>query len=170
MVGDLEKRGHINSSVEFQGTSPIATKLAYISHALRSSLGSFFPFLQEQMHVNPGQVPLCHSESPEHPLTFEQIYCASYDGIWITASSRLDTHICIQWVSHISAPYSYEDMFTTFIRRACLALLQGHITLVCQLQLSPTTLATGGSDGRIIIAVVSTFCVKYVVVVRVPTH
>jgi len=32
----------------------------------------------------------------------------------------------------------------------CLALLQGHSALVCQLQLSPTILATGGSDGRVI--------------------
>ena len=34
--------------------------------------------------------------------------------------------------------------------RECLALLQGHSALVCQLQLSPTILATGGSDGRVI--------------------
>ena len=34
---------------------------------------------------------------------------------------------------------------------ACLALLQGHTALVCQLQLTPTMLATGGSDGRVII-------------------
>ncbi len=35
-------------------------------------------------------------------------------------------------------------------RSACLALLQGHTALVCQLQLTPTMLATGGSDGRVI--------------------
>lgn len=37
-------------------------------------------------------------------------------------------------------------------RRQCIALLQGHTALVCQLQLCPTTglLATGGSDGRVI--------------------
>lgn len=34
--------------------------------------------------------------------------------------------------------------------RACLALLQAHAALVCQLQLSPTMLVTGGSDGRVI--------------------
>lgn len=34
--------------------------------------------------------------------------------------------------------------------RECLALLQGHTALVCQLQLSGDTLATGGSDGRVI--------------------
>lgn len=33
----------------------------------------------------------------------------------------------------------------------CLALLQGHTSLVCQLQLSPTTLVTGGSDGRVMV-------------------
>ena len=33
----------------------------------------------------------------------------------------------------------------------CLALLQGHTALVCQMQLSNNTLATGGSDGRVII-------------------
>lgn len=32
----------------------------------------------------------------------------------------------------------------------CLALLQGHTALVCQLQLYGDTLATGGSDGRVI--------------------
>jgi len=32
----------------------------------------------------------------------------------------------------------------------CVALLQGHTALVCQLQLTPTMLATGGSDGRVI--------------------
>lgn len=35
--------------------------------------------------------------------------------------------------------------------RTCLTLLQGHTGLVCHLQLSPTRLITGGSDGRIII-------------------
>ena len=38
----------------------------------------------------------------------------------------------------------------TTYRSACLALLQGHTALVCQLQLTPTMLATGGSDGRVI--------------------
>ena len=32
----------------------------------------------------------------------------------------------------------------------CLALLQGHTALVTLLQLSPTMLVTGGSDGRVI--------------------
>ena len=36
------------------------------------------------------------------------------------------------------------------ISSECLAMLSGHTALVCQLQLSPTILATGGSDGRVI--------------------
>ena len=43
------------------------------------------------------------------------------------------------------------------INRECLALLQGHSALVCQLQLSPTILATGGSDGRVIIFSLETY-------------
>lgn len=39
----------------------------------------------------------------------------------------------------------------------CLALLSGHTALVCQLQLSPTILATGGSDGRVITFSLSSF-------------
>lgn len=42
----------------------------------------------------------------------------------------------------------YRSLIVT---RACLALLQGHTALVCQLQLSSTMLATGGSDGRVIV-------------------
>jgi F-box and WD-40 domain protein CDC4 len=41
--------------------------------------------------------------------------------------------------------------------RQCIALLQGHAALVCQLQLSPTLLVTGGSDGRVITFSLSTF-------------
>ena len=51
---------------------------------------------------------------------------------------------------------------------ACLALLQGHTALVCQLQLTPTMLATGGSDGRVI-----TFSLKdatFAVVQRLAAH
>ena len=50
--------------------------------------------------------------------------------------------------------------------RACLALLQGHTALVCQIQLSPTVLATGGSDGRVI-----TFSLEtYSILQRVAAH
>ena len=39
----------------------------------------------------------------------------------------------------------------------CLALLQGHTSLVGQLQLTNDVLVTGGSDGRVIIFSLSTF-------------
>lgn len=64
---------------------------------------------------------------------FHQIYSVAFDGIRI-ASGGLDTTVRV-W-----------DPETGM----CLALLQGHTALVCQLQLSPTVLATGGSDGRVI--------------------
>lgn len=35
--------------------------------------------------------------------------------------------------------------------RRCIALFQGHTALVCQLHLTGSMLATGGSDGRVII-------------------
>lgn len=47
-----------------------------------------------------------------------------------------------------------------------MALLQGHTALVCQLQLSPTILATGGSDGRVITFDLS----KYTVLHRIAAH
>lgn len=51
--------------------------------------------------------------------------------------------------------------------RTCLALLQGHTALVCQLQLSPTMLATGGSDGRVIIFALGA---SYQIVQRLAAH
>lgn len=57
-------------------------------------------------------------------------------------------------------------VFRIFLHRACLALLQGHTALVCQLQLSPTILATGGSDGRVI-----TFSLEtYSILQRIAAH
>lgn len=47
-----------------------------------------------------------------------------------------------------------------------MALLQGHTALVCQLQLSPSILATGGSDGRVITFDLS----KYTVLHRIAAH
>jgi len=41
---------------------------------------------------------------------------------------------------------SFYDSF-----RECVALFQGHTSLVGQLQLTDTTLVTGGSDGKVII-------------------
>ena len=50
--------------------------------------------------------------------------------------------------------------------RECLALLQGHTALVCQLQLSPTILVTGGADGRVI-----TFSLEtYTALQRIAAH
>ena len=46
---------------------------------------------------------------------------------------------------------SYCSALTHIYDSQCLQLLQGHAALVCQLQLTDTTLATGGSDGRVII-------------------
>jgi F-box and WD-40 domain protein CDC4 len=54
----------------------------------------------------------------------------------------------------------------TAFSRDCLALLQGHTGLVCQVQLSPTILATGGSDGRVITFDLS----KYTVLHRTAAH
>jgi WD40 repeat protein len=48
----------------------------------------------------------------------------------------------------------------------CIALLQGHTALVSQLQLSPTILATGGSDGRVITFCLSTFDILH----RIAAH
>jgi len=51
-------------------------------------------------------------------------------------------------------------------RSHCIALLQGHTALVCQLQLGPSILATGGSDGRVI-----TFSLKtYTPLHRIAAH
>src|SRR5882757_8750796 len=47
--------------------------------------------------------------------------------------------------------FSFIDRIVLFYRN-CIAQLAGHTALVCQLQLSSTAglLATGGSDGRVI--------------------
>lgn len=46
--------------------------------------------------------------------------------------------------------YPFSHVNLTGDHRNCSALLQGHTALVCQVQLSPTMLVTGGSDGRVI--------------------
>src|SRR5262245_44749261 len=44
-----------------------------------------------------------------------------------------------------------------FLISLCIALLRGHAALVCQVQLSPTILATGGADGRVITFSLTTY-------------
>jgi WD40 repeat protein len=61
-------------------------------------------------------------------------------------ASNLRTFVLIYHSRHMES----VPLFST-----CTALLQGHTALVCQVQLSPTVLATGGSDGRVI-----TFCLQ----------
>jgi F-box and WD-40 domain protein CDC4 len=61
----------------------------------------------------------------------------------------------VSFLLYLHYPHRPNNKITE--HRKCLALLQGHTALVCQLQLSPTILATGGSDGRIIIFCLSTF-------------
>lgn len=85
---------------------------------------------------------------------FHQIYSVAFDGTRI-ASGGLDTTVRV-WdaaTGYVSCP-SLRLCCTAHApvsaRSTCLALLQGHTALVCQLQLSPTLLATGGSDGRVI--------------------
>lgn len=48
--------------------------------------------------------------------------------------------------------YDSTRRLTEFVFSDCIALLQGHTALVCQMQLSSSAglLATGGSDGRVI--------------------
>lgn len=87
---------------------------------------------------------------------FHQIYSVAFDGVHI-ASGGLDTTVRV-W----DAKSGYAVLFYTRVSayheyRHCLALLQGHTALVCQLQLAPGILATGGSDGRVITFSLSTF-------------
>ncbi|PCH39140.1 WD40 repeat-like protein [Wolfiporia cocos MD-104 SS10] len=81
---------------------------------------------------------------------FDQVYCVAYDGVRIV-SGGLDTTVRI-WDPHTGT---------------CVALLQGHTALVCQLQLLPTMLATGGSDGRVIVFSLSP---SYQIMQRLAAH
>jgi len=66
---------------------------------------------------------------------FQELYTVAFDGV-LVATGSLDTTVRV-WDAQTGK---------------CLALLQGHTALVCQLQLSRKhqLLATGGSDGRIV--------------------
>ena len=83
----------------------------------------------------------------------KQAYCIAFDGVRI-ASGGVDTTVRI-WDPDtgsvrnevIILPHRLTSLPTN---RTCLALLQGHTTLVCQLQLVGNSLITGGSDGQVI--------------------
>lgn len=55
-----------------------------------------------------------------------------------------------------ACPYQLQISCCLSLHRDCLALLQGHTTLVGQLQLRDSVLVTGGSDGRVIVFSLST--------------
>jgi F-box and WD-40 domain protein CDC4 len=96
---------------------------------------------------------------------FHQIYSVAFDGVRI-ASGGLDTTVRV-WDA-LSGYVFYIRRCTVGLTSIshCLALLQGHTALVCQLQLSPSLpftphpnpiLVTGGSDGRVITFSLSTY-------------
>lgn len=92
-----------------------------------------------------------------------QIYAVAFDGIRV-ATGSLDSTVRI-W----SATTGYVSALSPLLalanshRREFLALLQGHTSLVGQLQLDPisNTLVTGGSDGRVIVFDLTTFETKH---------
>ena len=71
---------------------------------------------------------------------YHQIYAVAFDGERV-ATGSLDSTVRV-WSAQTGE---------------CLALLQGHTSLVGQLQLTNDVLVTGGSDGRVIIFSLSTF-------------
>ena len=80
-------------------------------------------------------------------------YCVAFDGVKI-ASGGLDSTVRV-W----DAETGYENWlyFLFYLSKILIQkkssienVSQGHSALVCQLQLSLTILATGGSDGRVI--------------------
>jgi F-box and WD-40 domain protein CDC4 len=81
---------------------------------------------------------------------FSQIYAIAFDGKKI-ATGSLDTSVRI-WdpndgYVHISKPKSSNADRIPY--RKCLYTLQGHTSLVGQLQMREDTLVTGGSDGSV---------------------
>ena len=94
------------------------------------------------------RVPAC----PERTLSSSVLRCVrrEYDSFWRAGHYSP----CVgrrNWVG-ISLSYSYSIADFPNYFRQCMALLQGHTALVCQLQLSfaNNLLVTGGSDGRVI--------------------
>lgn len=101
---------------------------------------------------------------------YHQIYAVAFDGERV-ATGSLDSTVRV-WSAQtgfvfllflLSSPLSDSTLDLTysssprFSYRECLALLQGHTSLVGQLQLTNDILVTGGSDGRVIIFSLSTF-------------
>ena len=80
-----------------------------------------------------------------------QIYSVAFNGQYI-ASGGMDTIVRL-WdpVDGYVVPRASSDLLFMLFLSQCVQTLQGHAALVCQLQLTDTTLATGGSDGRVII-------------------
>lgn len=82
----------------------------------------------------------------------QEIYSVAFDGVRVV-SGGMDTTVRV-WDAISGSVFPNDSYFehSNNHYRQCIALLQGHTALVCQLQLCPTTglLATGGSDGRVI--------------------
>jgi F-box and WD-40 domain protein CDC4 len=77
-----------------------------------------------------------------------EIYAVAFDGLRIVAGSA-DSTIRV-WSASTGCVLlpSWDHILTP---SECIALLQGHTSLVGQLQLTDDILTTGGSDGRIIV-------------------
>ena len=77
-----------------------------------------------------------------------EIYAVAFDGLRIVAGSADSTiRVWSASTGYVLLP-SWDHMLTS---SECIALLQGHTSLVGQLQLTDDILTTGGSDGRIIV-------------------
>jgi len=78
----------------------------------------------------------------------------AFDGVRI-ASGGLDTTVRV-WDAEtgytllLTILDSLLKLLVFWLTSKCIALLQGHTALVCEVHLSPTMLVTGGSDGRVI--------------------
>ena len=83
---------------------------------------------------------------------FSQIYAIAFDGQRI-ATGSLDTSVRIWNPQDGYVNSFYLLLFTRtnedFYLRSCQAILQGHTSLVGQLQMRSNTLVTGGSDGSV---------------------